>query len=169
MTIRLAAAIPTLVDSSRSRLTRQLPLAQMIGRFAVGAARKRAASALSGAAEPLARLGREPHGKGLLGPVETPSPGGARTRSSAPGASFARSSAGQPDALGDEATGIASGGLAIPGYDSLAASQVVLRLAGLLPEELAAVRRYELATRRRRTVLGRIAQLEAKNDTGQQS
>jgi len=49
---------------------------------------------------------------------------------------------------------------AIHGYRALAASQVVARLAGLSGEELAAVREYEEATRRRRTILNRIAQLE---------
>ena len=43
--------------------------------------------------------------------------------------------------------------------DSLAASQVVERLASLSPDELEAVRRYETAGRRRRTVLNRIDQL----------
>jgi hypothetical protein len=51
--------------------------------------------------------------------------------------------------------------LAIPDYDSLAASQVVSRLAGLRPSELTAVQRYELHHRGRKTILGRIAQLQA--------
>jgi hypothetical protein len=51
--------------------------------------------------------------------------------------------------------------LAIPGYDTLAASQVVQRLSSLRPDELDAVRRYEIATRGRRTILHRIAQLAA--------
>jgi hypothetical protein len=50
--------------------------------------------------------------------------------------------------------------LAIPGYDSLSASQVVPRLAGLAPEELELVRKYELAGRGRRTILSRIVQLQ---------
>lgn len=50
--------------------------------------------------------------------------------------------------------------LAIPGYDSLSASQVVPRLAGLDPEELELVRKYELAGRGRKTILSRIAQLQ---------
>ncbi|HWC39746.1 MAG TPA: hypothetical protein VG476_14505 [Acidimicrobiales bacterium] len=54
-----------------------------------------------------------------------------------------------------------AGALAIPGYDALSASQVVQRLAGLAPDELEAVRTYEAATRRRRTILNRIAQLQA--------
>jgi hypothetical protein len=49
--------------------------------------------------------------------------------------------------------------LAIPGYDTLAASQVVQRLSSLEPDELEAVRRYELGTRGRRTILHRVAQL----------
>jgi hypothetical protein len=54
-----------------------------------------------------------------------------------------------------------AGALAIPGYDALSASQVVQRLAGLAPDELEAVRTYETATRGRRTILNRIAQLQA--------
>ncbi len=50
--------------------------------------------------------------------------------------------------------------LAIPGYDSLSASQVVQRLAGLAAEELEAVRTYEAATRGRRTILARVSQLQ---------
>jgi hypothetical protein len=49
--------------------------------------------------------------------------------------------------------------LAIPGYDSLSASQVVERLAGLNAEELAAIGSYEAAGRGRRTILNRVAQL----------
>lgn len=52
--------------------------------------------------------------------------------------------------------------LAIPDYDSLAASQVVSRLAGLRPAELTDVQRYERLTRARKTILGKIAQLQAK-------
>jgi hypothetical protein len=51
--------------------------------------------------------------------------------------------------------------LAIPGYDTLSASQVVPRLDALRPAELEAVRRYEDAHRARRTILNRIAQLQA--------
>jgi hypothetical protein len=50
--------------------------------------------------------------------------------------------------------------LAIPDYDSLAASQVLPRLEALAPDELEAVRSYEAAHRSRRTILGRIGQLQ---------
>ena len=49
--------------------------------------------------------------------------------------------------------------LPIPGYDALSASQVVQRLAGLEPDELAAIAEYESSHRKRRTILGKIDQL----------
>jgi hypothetical protein len=52
-------------------------------------------------------------------------------------------------------------GLPIPGYDSLSASQVVERLAGLATDELEAVRTYEASHRKRRTILGKIDQISA--------
>jgi hypothetical protein len=51
--------------------------------------------------------------------------------------------------------------LAIPDYDALSASQVVPRLDGLAGDELDAVRRYEAANRGRKTILAKIAQLQA--------
>lgn len=51
--------------------------------------------------------------------------------------------------------------LAIPDYDSLAASQVVPRLRALADDDLEAVRRYEAAGRSRKTILNRIAQIQA--------
>ena len=49
--------------------------------------------------------------------------------------------------------------LAIPGFDTLSASQVVQRLDGLSRSELVAVRAYETCTRGRRTILSRVDQL----------
>ena len=49
--------------------------------------------------------------------------------------------------------------LAIPAYDTLSASQVVQRLAGLSADELEAVRAYESAGRGRKTILNKIDQL----------
>ncbi len=51
--------------------------------------------------------------------------------------------------------------LAIPGYDSLSASQVVQRLEGLSAAELEDVRAHEAAHRQRRTILHRVEQLLA--------
>jgi hypothetical protein len=58
-------------------------------------------------------------------------------------------------------TAPASADLPIHGYDALSAPQVMKRLAGLSEEELETVRAYEAATRGRRTILARIAQLQA--------
>lgn len=49
--------------------------------------------------------------------------------------------------------------LPIQDYDSLAASQVVPRLATLTPDDLLSVQHYEAANRRRQTILNRVAQL----------
>jgi hypothetical protein len=49
--------------------------------------------------------------------------------------------------------------LPIQDYDSLAASQVVPRLSTLSHDELRSVQSYEAATRRRQTILNRVAQL----------
>lgn len=49
--------------------------------------------------------------------------------------------------------------LAIPAYDTLSASQVVQRLAGLSADELEAVRAYEAAGRGRKTILNKVEQL----------
>ena len=51
------------------------------------------------------------------------------------------------------------GTLAIPGFDTLSASQVVQRLDGLSRGELVSVRAYETTTRGRRTILSRVDQL----------
>jgi hypothetical protein len=49
--------------------------------------------------------------------------------------------------------------LPIDEYESLAASHVVAKLSNLTPAELRRVRRFEVAHRGRRTVIGRIDQL----------
>jgi hypothetical protein len=75
---------------------------------------------------------------------------------SSPSTAASPATATSPDGVGPS---VAS--LAIPDYDSLAASQVLPRLAGLSAAELEAVRRYEVAHRGRKTILNRIAQLQA--------
>ena len=60
-----------------------------------------------------------------------------------------------------EQSAIAADALAIPGYDELAASQVVKRLDGPNQTELTAIEAYERTNRGRRTILGRIGQLHS--------
>jgi hypothetical protein len=52
-----------------------------------------------------------------------------------------------------------AGALALEGYESLAASQVVARLDRLTHTELEQIREFELANRGRRTILGKVEQL----------
>jgi len=52
--------------------------------------------------------------------------------------------------------------LPIDGYDSLAASQVVMRLASLTADELEIIRIHEETHRARRTILGKISQLQVR-------
>ena len=52
--------------------------------------------------------------------------------------------------------------LPVPDYDSLAASQVVPRLAALSTDELATVGAYERAHRNRQTILNKVKQLQAR-------
>ncbi len=65
-----------------------------------------------------------------------------------------------PNAVDDQTdTRIDVSSLAIPDYNTLAASQVVERLQGLDPEELAAISEYESKHRARNTILAKISQL----------
>ncbi len=52
--------------------------------------------------------------------------------------------------------------LAIEGYGSLSASQIVPRLATLDPAALDAIGRFEAANRARRTILNRVGQLRGE-------
>jgi hypothetical protein len=105
-------------------------------------------------------LGVPPGSPGEEAPEEPTAPaavvgGGVGESQEAPGAEAAVSSdRPAPDAQS----------LAIPGYDSLSASQVVQRLAGLSEDELAAVGSYEAAHRARQTVLTRVSQLQVGRD-----
>lgn len=135
--------LPALARQGRQRLSTQLAQARVVGQFSVEQARLRAATAYGRArAEGIERLER-------LAASELP------TVPPPP----------QPERATTTATkrptaGPAGAELAIPGYDSLAASQVLPRLEGLAPDELEAVRVYEAAHRGRKTILGRIDQLQ---------
>ncbi len=95
---------------------------------------------------------------------------GAGTGWSGPGGGRPGETARPPSVwMGDGgANGTASASsLAIPGYDSLSASQVVQRLEGLSSPELEEVRAHEAAHRQRRTILHRVEQLLAGGDGAQ--
>jgi hypothetical protein len=148
--------LPQLAEKGKQQLTGQVTMAKMVGQFAVqqgqneaGKAFEKARDQAQSTLEQLTRLG---------GPapspadVAAPSTNGERPVTQQPAAATQP----VPATSGPEA-----GTLAIPGYDSLSASQVVPRLTGLAADELEAVRDYESSHRGRRTILNRIAQLQA--------
>jgi len=132
--------LPSFVERGRQ----QVQMARMIGKFAVAQGQQEAKGRLGKVQEQadavLSELGLRPSGA-VAAPTASADP------APAPAPSAPRSSA-------------ASGALAIADYDSLAASQVIPRLAGLEPAELEAVRAYEAAHRGRKTILGKVAQLQ---------
>jgi hypothetical protein len=155
--ISAAEELPQLIEKGRKLLGGQVETARMIGRFAVTTGQRRAGQVVGEAAGRLAthKVGGKPTGGSAAEKPPTTADKSAEGSSGAPGESTParRATSGDGNAL-DPST------LAIPGYDSLSASQVVQRLAGLTTEELDQVRLYESATRRRKTILHRVAQLQ---------
>ncbi len=173
--------LPRLAEVGRERFGRQIGAAGLIGRFAVAeAVRRFTTPPRAQSSEPLGESRTYPR---PLSPAPAvarpplPTSGGVAT---APRESPRRRSSRGPDPektprprtagrrrtseAPEIVTGTQSHELPIPAYDTLAASQVVERLASLTTVELEAVRKHEAATRRRRTVLHRVAQLNAERD-----
>jgi hypothetical protein len=155
--------MPELAQRGRN----QVATARVIGEFVV----QRAGSQLGPDVEKLGRdVGRAVEGLlagfGLsippLFPVDpsggAPGDGAAATATAPEGAdaTVATNGAAAPEDTGAVPS---AAQLAIADYDSLAASQVVPRLASLDVDELAAVKAYESAKRGRRTILNRVDQL----------
>jgi hypothetical protein len=155
--------MPRLAETGRHQLDHQVRTARMIGQFVVTFGRHKAEHTirrLGDQASPAANPAAEPPSPRLVAPelmVVAPAPAAADVDDQAAEIEIAVRGAEpapptSPVPLGDD--------LAIPSYDMLAASQVVPRLDGLTESELDAVRRYETAHRGRKTILGRIAQLQ---------
>jgi hypothetical protein len=182
----IAEAVPDLAMKGRARLLPKVSLARTVGQFAVGEGYRRLA-ALTGRSRPSmgdvvgAAFGlfRGPSSEASRRPPrrqsDTPHAGRggqvgegasedghrppARDGGHGPGS---RPAGARPGGGAVRAAGVpAASELAIPSYDSLSAPQVVRLLAGLSREEIEAVRRYEAATRGRRTILARAEQLLA--------
>lgn len=144
LALAIRSELPKLIERGRSQTDPQVALARMLGQMAVGKGQQEARRVLN---ELWARVGGNGEGVKPPPPATAVAP---EHRSSPPPATVAKSAPAPP-----------AEGLAIPGYASLSAPQVVQRLNGLSPEELDAVHVYETATRRRQTILGRIAQLRS--------
>lgn len=187
--------LPGLAEKGRRRVTKEVDVARMIGKLAVkqaerfaakvgvtapgrpsappppptGASRHRVAPdgapTVAGSGE-----GEHEHRRGHAAepaPVRRPSPKApAASRPRQPAARGSRDAEGAAESPGGAESAPDVATLPIPGYDTLAASQVVQRLSSLRPDELDAVKRYELANRQRRTILHRIAQLTASPGDG---
>ena len=141
--------VPKLADKGRQRMGGQVTVARMIGEMAVRQGQRRAEKVVQRMREQQGWSGSSVSDEARHRPANghgPPPPAAAEPTSTTP----------SPDA-GTAPPEAAS--LAIPAYDTLSASQVVPRLEGLSAEELESIRRYEEATRARKTVLSRIDQL----------
>jgi hypothetical protein len=172
--------LPDLIARGRQQVTSQVMLARMMGQFAVKEGEKDLRKRVEGLAETLSNLGilpePNPPASSSAAPSAAPAPGTVptpppeatievevdvpATNGSTNGNGNGKAAASAP-ASAEGAPVRSRADLSIPGYDTLSASQVVQRLAGLSPEELEDVRDYESGTRGRRTILSKIAQLQS--------
>ncbi len=148
--------LPKLVERGRN----QVSMAKVMGQFAVQQGQVEASKRLGPVQEQVRdQVGSVLADLGLTSrpaPPPPPRPEPAATATSTPA-----EAASPAPARPAPATGGDDADLAIPDYDSLAASQVVPRLRALTADELEAVRSYEAAGRGRKTILNRIAQLQS--------
>ncbi|HSH61822.1 MAG TPA: hypothetical protein VK988_19685 [Acidimicrobiales bacterium] len=170
-------AIPELIDKGRDRFGGQVSAARVMGQLAVSQGQREAEKAVAQAAGRLAGLGLIPDKLRCSPAAEPAAPSSGQATPSTEASAPAYSPATNPTSARDVAVAegrtepaetsgpdVSAEDLAIPGYDSLSAPQVVQRLAGLSTEELDAVRSYEAATRHRKTILTRISQLQEPSE-----
>ena len=180
-------SLPDLIARGRQQVTSQVALAKMMGQYAVKEGEKDVRKRVEDVSQTLSSLGILPEPNPTPGtPMKTapaagtvPTPPPETTGVSTDGATSTNGSAPAPSTNGKASTSAAGADgaptetsvvrsradLAIPGYDTLSASQVVQRLAGLSADELEAVRDYESGTRGRRTILSKIGQLQTGSST----
>jgi hypothetical protein len=150
---------PKLAALGRERLGTQVSNARVIGEFAVKAGRQQLKKTGEGLFHrgPAADVPEEsPVG---LHSVPTPPPTNATDDDPAPGPTPDRVPTSTSTRTSTNGHVPTASSLAIPGFDTLSASQVVQRLDGLSRGELVSARAYEAGTRGRRTILSRIDQL----------
>jgi hypothetical protein len=142
--------LPKLVEKGRQRSTAQLTMARMIGQFVVTQGQKELTDRLT------AFVGSRPS------PPPPSSPPPAEPQPAEPAVVHTSGSNGANGQSRSAAPSPPVDALAIHGYDSLSAPQVVQRLAGLSVPELEAVGSYEETHRGRRTILSKVAMLQAE-------
>ena len=165
LAVSIAEEIPRLTDKGRGRASGQISVARVIGRMAVEQGKREIEKLVNSTSRrdgvvrhpnegPSQAAGGAEHVDGARKELPRDDPQVPASNRAVTGSRLRPSGA-----QGSPAGKVAS--LAIPRYDTLAASQVVQRLSSLRPEELEDVRLYELSTRGRRTILHRIAQLSS--------
>ncbi len=163
--------LPELIARGRQQVSQQVTLARMMGQYAVKEGEKDLRKRVGDLSETLSGLGLlpEPNPKAPAASASTsmPMPPPETVDVRVPTSSSNGSSNGSSAAMPAEVDPVprSRADLSIPGYDTLSASQVVQRLAGLSARELADVEDYESGTRGRRTILSKIAQLQSGPST----
>jgi hypothetical protein len=135
--------LPSFVERGRA----QVNMAKMVGQFAVAHGQTTAAKQLGKVQE---------QAEAILGELGL---GPAPASTSPEPAPVVAPEEAAPSVRVAPRSGAAAAELPIADYDSLAASQVIPRLAGRSGAELDAVEAYEQAHRGRKTILGKVAQL----------
>jgi hypothetical protein len=162
--------LPGLAAAGRTRIDNQITLARFIGKMAVTRGRQELQRRLDAAEEARRAGSRRPVDASStevvddersqpddVADLDLPPADAATTLPEAILAAVAES-----PVLRDDTTDESDASLPIDGYDSLAASQVVVRLATLTNAELTRIRDHEASHRARRTILGKISQLQAR-------
>jgi len=155
-------SLPRWVERGRRQMGARLDAARVVGRLAVDQGSRQSGDIMRRVAEQadnvMAGLGLVPDPPDTPDTADTADAAAERRGTAVPREAATDALVGSPSAR-SAPVGLDPAQLAIPGYDTLSASQVVQRLPGLSPEELEAVRLYEVAGRNRKTVLLKAAQL----------
>lgn len=160
LALTAAEELPRIVERGREVLGSRVDLARVLGRVAINQGRVEL-SRIASQWNDLNTIFRS----GVVNTKPTPrrDDAPAPVHDSAPAPKSTETTSAPPRAA--KRAPAAPATLGIPGYESLSASQVVARLDGLTATQLAAVKEYESTTRRRRTILGRISQIESGSAT----
>jgi hypothetical protein len=152
LVVTAAEEFPRLAEKGRHRVEGQLRTARLVGQIAMQMARRQVSQVAEGwvAKAATSSVAKGPSRPSRAAPVPT-------AVHVVPDEAVV-----EPGPMAHNGQGVER--LAIPGYDSLSASQVVQRLTGLSHGELMDVRAHEQSHRHRRTILSRVEQLLADGD-----
>jgi hypothetical protein len=143
--IRISKDLPDLIEEGKSKYG----MAKVMGTFAAQQGKRQFEERVRTAAQGI--WPQPPTGPAASGPASATPPGApASPAPAAPPQPAAETTAPAPD-----------GDLPIGRYDTLSASQVLSHLSSLTVEQREAVAAHERNTRKRRTILNRIEQLNA--------